>query len=139
MRIATLSLLSLLLTGVGHAPDTPGIMVTVQVTDVAGAPIPTAVVRHPNEQERHPVNTESGRWEDSVLYMPDGSELFFEKGMDLEFEISAPGYKNERVIYTVRKRRNVIPVVLHKVEYEEEDEEEIDDPVIQFGRDKPID
>lgn len=121
------------------AQDAPGIPVAVQVTDVAGAPIPTAVVRHPKEADRHRVNTENGKWEDSVLYMPDGSELIFEKGMELEFEISAPGYQNARVTYTVRKRRNVVPVVLHKMELDLSEDEELDDPVIQFGRDKPID
>jgi hypothetical protein len=119
--------------------DDIGIPVTVQVTDTEGMPIATAVVRHPSEQDRHRVNTETGKWVARVLYLPNGDELVFEKGMELEFEISAPGYKNLRVTYFVRKRKNVVPVVLEKMDFDLDSEEEIDDPVIQFGRDKPID
>lgn len=115
-----------------------GIPVTVQVSDPSGVPIPTAVVRHPDEADRHRVNTETGQWKANVLYLPDGSELVFEKGMELEFEVSAPGYQNVRVKYFVRKRKNLVPVTLTKMEMTLEDDE-LEDPVIQFGRDKPID
>lgn len=128
--------------GVAAAPafaEEVGIPVTVQVTDEAGAPIPTAVVRHPEEADRHRVNTETGRWVASVLYLPDGSELVFEKGKELEFEVSAPGYANARVKYFVRKRKNLVPVVLQKMELKLEEDDDMEDPVIQFGRDKPID
>ena len=119
--------------------DDVGIEVTVHVTDVNGEPIKTAVVRHPSEQDRHRVNTETGKWKTSVLYLPNGDEIVFEKGMELEFEISAPGYNNARVSYIVRKRKNIVPAVLEKMDFELESEDELDDPVIQFGRDKPID
>ncbi|MBT3221446.1 MAG: hypothetical protein HN348_20375, partial [Proteobacteria bacterium] len=49
-----------------------GIPVTVQVVDIEGVPIATAVVRHPMEADRHRVNTETGRWTASILYMPNG-------------------------------------------------------------------
>ena len=115
-----------------------GIPVTVRVIDAeSGKPIETAVVRHPDEQERHRVNTETGQWTDSFLYMPDGSELIFDKGMQLEFEVSAPGYMNQRVTYTVRRRKNTFEVPLTKMEIDLTDEDP-DDIVIQFGRDKPI-
>ncbi len=119
--------------------DDIGVPVTVRVVDAETAvPVATAVVRHPNEQDRHRVNTETGAWVGSVLYMPNGDELVFEKGLFLEFEVSAPGYENTRVEYTVRKRKNVIEVPLAKMQIDmaEEDPEDI---VIQFGRDKPID
>ncbi len=120
------------------AAEDLGIPVTVRVIDVAnGEPIETAVVRHPKEQDRHRVNTETGQWTDSVLYMPDGTELIFEKGMQLEFEVSAPGYMNQRVTYTVRKRKNTFEVPLTKMEIDLTDEDP-EDIVIQFGRDKPI-
>lgn len=138
LRWGTLALL-LGHASVAWAQDPVGVPVTVQVVDTAGAPIPTAVVRHPNEEARHRVNTETGKWTDSVLYMPNGDELVFEKGMELEFEISAPGYQNARVKYYVRKRKNLVPVVLQQMELELTEEEDMDDPVIQFGRDKPID
>lgn len=121
------------------AAEEDGIPVTVRVVDATTEqPIPTAVVRHPKEQDRHRVNTETGSWTGSVLYMPDGSEVLFEKGMTLEFEVSAPGYVNQRVTYVVRRRRNEFPVHLVKLELDMSDEDP-DDITIQFGRDKPID
>lgn len=119
--------------------DEEGIPVTLRVVDrETGLPIPTAVIRHPKEQERHRVNTETGTWTDSVLYLPDGSEMLFLKGMELEFEVSAPGYANQSVVFTVRKRKNVFEAPLDKmsVDMSSEDPEDI---MIQFGRDKPID
>lgn len=119
--------------------DEEGIPVTVRVVDAeTGQPIPTAVVRHPQEADRHRVNTETGAWTNHVLYLPDGSEMFFTKGMQLEFEVSAPGYANQKVAYIVRKRKNVFDVPLTKmsIDMSEEDPEDI---MIQFGRDKPID
>lgn len=116
-----------------------GIPVAVEVRDVDSKEIvKTAVVRHPEEAERHKVNTETGRWTEKVLYMSDGTELVFRKGMILTFEVSAPGYHNENVNYMVRKRKNVIPVALRKMELSLEDDFE-SEPNIQFGRDKPLD
>jgi hypothetical protein len=119
--------------------DDVGIEVTVHVTDVNGDPIKTAVVRHSQEQERHRVNTETGKWKNKVLYLPNGDEIVFEKGMELEFEVSAPGYNNSIIGYVVRKRKNVVPAVLEKMDFDIESDDDLDDPVIQFGRDKPID
>jgi hypothetical protein len=122
---------------VAMAEEAVGIKVTLVVTDVAGAPIPTAVVRHPAEQDRHRVNVTDGHTDIDTLYLPDGSKLEFTKGMEIEFEISAPGYRNAHVTYVVRKRRNVVPVTLEKMDLSETVTDE--DPEIQFGRDKPID
>ena len=118
--------------------DVAGVPVKVVVLDEAGAPIPTAVVRHPQEADRHRVNTYDGSWEAAVLYLPDGTELKFLKGMVLELEISAPGFVNQRIQYLIRKRKNVVEVQLARMQFDMQ-EEEADDPVIQFGRDKPID
>ena len=119
------------------AKDEEGVEVTIQVLDQEGAPIPTAVVRHPDEQDRHRVNTFDGSWSERVLYLPDGTELVFEKGLELELEISAPGYINQRFVYVVKKRKNVVPVTLQKMELSMESD--FEEPVIQFGRDKPVD
>lgn len=115
-----------------------GVPVEVRVVDAAGNPIPTAVVRHPEEAERHRVNTVTGAWTGKVLYLPDGTALSFAKGMELTFEVSAPGYQTATVRYLVRKRKNVIIVNLDEMT----DDTEAVDPMsitIQFGRDKPID
>jgi hypothetical protein len=129
----------LALAGPTIAAEEDGIPVTIRVIDAESEkPITTAVVRHPQEQDRHHVNTETGEWIGSVLYMPDGSELLFEKGMMLEFEVSAPGYVNQSVTYEVRRRRNEFPVPLVKLQLDMQDEDP-DDITIQFGRDKPID
>lgn len=115
-----------------------GVPVEVRVIDPTGNPIPTAVVRHPEEAERHRVNTVTGAWTAKVLYLPDGTAMVFQKGMELEFEVSAPGYQTAHVRYLVRKRKNVILVNLDPMP---EDTEEVDPAniTIQFGRDKPID
>ncbi|MEC8424441.1 MAG: hypothetical protein VX000_11740, partial [Myxococcota bacterium] len=51
-----------------------GVPVTVVVLDEAGEPVPTAVIRHPDEADRRRVNAVTGEWTGSVLYLPDGSE-----------------------------------------------------------------
>ena len=116
-----------------------GVPVTIEVLDMTGQPIPTAKVRHVDEKYLHPVNAATGRWTDCVLYMPNGDELVFEKGMLLEFEVSAPGYENKRFGYPVKKRKNLGSVQLEAMKLDLQNDEEMDDPVIQFGRDKPID
>ena len=118
--------------------ESPGIPLEVQVLDQeTEQPIPTAKVRNPQEKEPHPVNADTGIWRGDVLYLPDGTEVFFEKGMILEFEISAPSYTTAKVKYEMRKRKNKIVVPLAKMKLDLTDIEE-DDPVIQFGRDQPI-
>jgi len=116
-----------------------GIPVTIIVVDAeTEQPISTAVIRHPDEAERHPVNTTTGATSISVLYMVDGTEVVFTKGMQLTFEVSAPGFLNQKVTYVMRRRRNKVTVPLSKMQIDIEMDEE-DDPVIQFGRDKPLD
>lgn len=118
--------------------DSPGIMLEIQVIDAESEePIKTAKVRNPQEKEPHSVNTDDGVWKGDVLYLPDGTEVFFEKGMSLTFEISAPSYTTEKRTYTMRKRNNRIVVPLSKMSLDIDELME-DDPVIQFGRDKPI-
>jgi hypothetical protein len=113
-----------------------GVNVRITVLDPAEEPIPTAVVRHPDEADRRRVNSVTGVWEDSILYLPDGSELRFVPGMSLQFEISAPGYITQVIQYDVRKRNNKVEIRLEQMEIEEE---EIEEPLIQFGRDRPRD
>lgn len=116
--------------------DSEGVAVKVVVTDTTEAPISTAIVRHPQESDRHRVNAVDGSWEASVLYLPDGSELIFMPGMALQLEISAPGYITQVIQYEVRKRNNRIAVKLARLEL---DNEEIEEPVLQFGREHPRD
>lgn len=111
--------------------------VTVKVVDETGDPIVTAVVRHPAEEERHRVNNISGAWEADTLYLPGGTELKFEPGIELMFEVTASGYVTETVRYIVRKRKNLIVVDLQEIELDE-DRVDLVDPIIAFGRDKPI-
>ena len=124
--------------GSAVAQDT-GVPLTITVIDAATeAPIPTAVVRHPSEANRHQVNTANGSTTISVLYMEDGTELAFKKKMQVTFEISAPGYLNQKFTYVMRGKRNKVTVPLTKMNIEVEMDED-DDPVIQFGRDRPLD
>ncbi len=135
--LGALALSGLLFSGPGCGKKnikTDGVKVKVVVTNQAEEPISTAVIRHPDESDRHRVNAVDGSWEASVLYLPDGSELIFEPGLALRLEISAPGYMTQVIQYDIRKRNNKIPVQLNELELESE---EIEEPVIQFGRDRP--
>lgn len=118
--------------------ETVGIPVTIEVTDAEGAPIPTAVIRHRVEADRHHVNTVTGRWTADVLYLPDGSELVFAKKTELEFEISAPSYESARVKYVVKKRKNIVQIALDKAPAIEDDEP-FEEPIVKFARPKPLD
>ena len=71
----------------------------------------------------------------SVLYLPDGGKLIFKAGTTVTFEVSAPGFMTQIIQYDIRKRKNRLEVLLTR--YIEEDE--IEEPLIQFGRDRPRD
>jgi len=123
------------LTSCAHKNTGEGVPVRVYVLDqVTKVPIASAVVRHPEEAERHRVNAVSGYWEGSVLYLPKAQELIFTPGMSINLEVSAPGYITKEVMYDIKRRRNRFNVYLDKIETETD---EIEDPIIQFDRDKP--
>lgn len=109
-------------------------VVRVVVRGGDNKPLPTAVIRHPKEMDRHRVNSVDGSWEASVLYLPDGTELHFTPGLDLELEISAPGFMTQVLRYEVRRRRNVVEVTLPAIALEDRP---IEEPAIGFGRDEP--
>lgn len=122
-----------------YAQDDEGIPVSIKVLDPSGQPVPAAVVRHPLEEERHRVNTVTGEWSASILYLPDGTALVFEKGMQLKFEVSAPGYELATVNYIVRKRKNNVLVTLNPLPVIEGDDDDMDNISIGFGRSVPLD
>ena len=113
--------------------DEEGVPVTVKVMDVGGDAIPTAVIRHPEEKDPHRVNAISGEWSAPILYLPDGGELIFTPGMTIRLEISAPGYMTKIIQYDIRKRRNKVEVTLDELLIDDDD---IEEPVIQFDRDQ---
>ena len=121
----------------GVESDEPGIPLTLKVVNAEGKVIPSAVIRHPEEQERHRVNTYDGTWTASWLIMPDGRELVFERDLLLEFEISAPGYLNKPVVYVMKRRKNSVEIILDPMDFSFE-EDELDEPEIGFGVDKPL-
>lgn len=119
------------------ADEPRGTPVRVVVTDATGAPVPSANVRNPQEAERHPVNTLDGSWTGSYLYLPDGSEVTFTPKMNLDLEISAPGFQLAHVHYVIHKSKNVVPVVLQPIAVI--DMGDPDDINVQFGGDHAID
>jgi hypothetical protein len=132
-RPAVLAVLAVLL----MAPKSSGgLALTIQVMDDTGSPVTTAVVRHPDEAMRHHVNAVTGSWSGTALYLDEGVEVPFHEGQDVTFEVSAPGFLTETVRYIVRKRRNTIVVTLSAMELHGD---QLEDPLISFGRDKPID
>ncbi len=121
-----------------EAADPEGVPVTVRVVDTRGEPLATAVVRHREEKDRHRVNAETGEWTARVLYLPDGTERFFAKGMELELEVSAPGYRTERVLYRVRRRRNIFEVPLSRLTIAPS-QESARDVEVPMPRPRPLD
>lgn len=127
---------ALLASGPALAKDkfAEGVPVKVTVINASGEPVPTAVIRHPDEADRHRVNSLTGSWEESKLYLPDGSELIFVPGMTIQLEVSAPGFMTQVIQYDIRKRKNNVEVTLPELAIDDSD---IDEPLLQFGRDKP--
>jgi hypothetical protein len=125
--------MALFSTGCGPKIGTDGVPVKVFVEGPDGKPIPTAVVRHPDEADRHRVNAATGHWEGSVLYMEDGSELVFMPNTTIQLEISAPGFLTKVIQYDIKKRRNQFDVRLDVLSLKDD---EFDEPIIQFGQDK---
>lgn len=123
-----------LFSGQALAKDDAGVEVKVYVLTPQGDPVTTAVVRHPLETDRHRVNAQDGSWKATSLYMPDGTELRFTSGMDLQLEVSAPGFETAVITYQVRKRRNTVQVTLQAIEMADEN---IEEPIITFKQDKP--
>ncbi len=123
----------------GSASAADGIPVSLKVVDAENNPISSAVVRHPEEKERHRVNMETGVWTGDAIYLEDGSEVIFEKNLELTFDVSAPGYQNTRFSYVVKKRKNVAVVKLEKMAIDLDGEEEDEGPVIGFKHDTPRD
>lgn len=110
--------------------------VTIKVIDPDGNPIVSATIRHPEEKVLHSVNHETGEWTESVLYLANGKEIVFLKDQTVILEISAVGYMSQSVRYLIRKRKNVIPVVLQPIPIDTT--EDGMDPQINFRRDRPI-
>ncbi|MCK6518819.1 MAG: hypothetical protein RIT28_2220 [Pseudomonadota bacterium] len=129
------ALAAVMMTGCAAKGKT-GTPVTVFVTDTETTAISTAVIRHPDEAERHRVNSVDGSWTEEVLYMPDGSEIVFRPGEMLVLEISAPGYETQVIQYQVRRRKNEFNVQLVRHDF---DDEAIEEPMMSFGRDNPRD
>ncbi len=90
-------------------------LLSVQVLDVSGKPIPNAWVRIPDTEGRRQVSQKTGIWEASMLYRFDGDILFFLRGDTINLTVSAPGYQAQALIYTIRTRRNEFDVTLQKM------------------------
>ena len=135
MRFLLACTVALVLHACAHKSAGDGTPVRVYVLDqITKDPIPTAVVRHPEEAERHRVNAVGGYWEGSVLYLPKAQEMVFTPGMAIRLEVSAPGYMTKEIMYDIKRRRNHFNVYLERIVLDSDD---IDDPIIQFDRDKP--
>jgi hypothetical protein len=93
-----------------------GVPLEVEVRAPDGALVRTAVVRFPGERVPHRVHTETGRMVSSCLYFDDGSELIFERGMQLGLEVVAPGYEVQPARATLRGRRTRVVVTLRSLD-----------------------
>lgn len=130
-------LLALLLALAPTAYAEGGVPVRVEVTDLLGMPVSTAVVQSPVEDVRHEVNKVDGSWEGTKIYTKDGAEVVFAPGLELSLAVSAPGYRTADVHYLVRKRKNVLVVALETLPATSSDPRV--DPAVGFDHDDPID
>lgn len=90
------------------------VVVSAQVTNPEGLPIPAAYVRFDDEGERHRVNTFNGRWEGDMLYLPDSSARPFTVGTTVGFWATAAGYEGRHVdlVVSAKKKENHAAVTL---------------------------
>ncbi len=118
-----------------------GIPVTVVVQDVEGAPIPSAQIRHLEEDQKHRVNTEDASWTADVIYLAGGEPLVFRKKMRLPLEVTAPGFRSRTVELLVRKKpsKNRLVVRLERLDLQVDQTLQESGPSIGFRRDKPLD
>ena len=135
MRIRSACAFALLLavpgSGLAASDDDEGVPVRITVVDPEERPIPHAWVRVPDTEGGRLVDPETGVWEARYLYAYDGMEIFFERGMTLEFTISAPGHATRVARYKIRGGKNQLTVVLPDLD---EASEEADTNVTWFRR-----
>ena len=138
MQLVCLFVLTVFTVSPTAQANDPGLPVVVQVVDSEGEPIRTAVIRNPLETDRHQVNRINGEWEATTLYLDGGAEIPFKRGMEVDFEVSAPGFQSTSVSMALKKRKNVYTVTLQQMKVTDGDDEVGDIPVA-FGRDIPRD
>ena len=102
-------------------------IVSVQVIDHAGQPVPNAWVRVPGVAGQREVEAASGLWETSQLLRYDGSSLVFAKGMMVNLTVCAPGFYSQNLQYEIRSRRNIITVALQPMTLADLNAEDGDD------------
>jgi len=110
----------------------------LRVTDADGAVVPTAVFRVPDlDAERVHVDSNTGTWRGDALPVWGDEPVPLPVG-EVTVEVSAPGYVHQQVTVKLRKRRaRRVQVTLERRRLDLETD--VDDPVIVFGRFKPLD
>ena len=92
-----------------------GVTVTITVLDEESkTPLSTARILHPLEHIDHQVNSVTGSWKESVLFLTDGTTLYFSPGSSLDLTISAPGYISQEIQLEVKHWRNKHTIYLSK-------------------------
>lgn len=123
----------LLTTGAEAAAHT----LRLEVVDAeTGEPLPAAVLTSPDLDDRIRVDPASGTWQGDSLGTAEGA-VPFARGTILSLEISAPGYLNQEVSIRIRRRHQRLEVALERLVLDLD--ADLEDPIITFGRMKPID
>jgi len=90
---------------------------TIEVTNSEAQPVPTTLIMFEREQELHRVNKLTGTWEGEALYLPDGTDWVFAKGVSVNLLVTAPGYAVTRqTIELTKKRKNQAAVVIRPLD-----------------------
>jgi len=115
-----------------------GAELDIAVTDADGAVLEIAVFRVPELDADHVyLDKVTGTWRGDALPVWKGDAVPLPVG-EITLEVSSPGYINQQITVTLRKRKvRRVRVQLEKMVLDLD--ADIDDPVIFFGRDKPLD
>lgn len=90
---------------------------TVHVVDVAGNPIPDAQVRVVEEGDLHSVNSYTGDWTASEVYL-EASELAFARGTTVHLVVASPRHKAQVMEWTSSgSKRDALSVSLRPIEF----------------------
>jgi hypothetical protein len=87
-----------------------GRKVIVHAVDDRGDPVPSATVLIDDEELRHRVDAQSGRWAGRSTYPMERAPEPFRVGRVLRLTVSAPGYLPRTVMYEIVAGRNTVAI-----------------------------
>jgi hypothetical protein len=118
-------------------PPPEGIPLVITVVDAqTRRPIPFATVRDTQEKALKMVDRKTGQIVMTRLEPSYNDMVPLTKGMELTIEVTAAAYEPKQIAYRMRRRGNklIVPLDVMKIPPNIGS-----DPIMQFGRDRPLD